>query len=573
MRISCLLLTAWVLLPSDGVAQTVVGIVLERDTGAPVMGAMVLLVDSAGNRVDRALTNSAGRFLVQAHAPGVHRVAVERIGYADWSTGPLRLDAAGRRLTVEVPFEAISLAGIDVRGGRRCKSVPEAGAATARVWGEARKALAAEAYTRETGLYRYTLRHYRRDLDRNGKAVLDERITMARHLRAAFSALPAEHLTSRGFVRPTDSLHMYYAPDAATLLSDAFLDTHCFGLREGHAGRIGLTFEPLPGRRVSEIEGVLWLDAASSELERLEFSYRNPFRDREYGKPGGEVAFTRVPNGTWIVREWAIRMPKLELVVRGRLRRIGYAEEAGVTWAVSDARGRSILHADSVSIAGVVTDSTGAGPPPEAVVVEVSGTGKQAVTEQDGSFLLVGLPAGRHLLAVQRPLLASLGLVSPEAVAAEGRLGEVVHVRLRLPTVADALVASCGGESRPGRTTAFLGRINTADGIPIDGVTVVARWALASGYTVPAVAAPVGGEGTREQSWRIDRDGGSVTATTTTDWRGLFLLCDVPRGLRLRLSVQRPADVAPALTETFLVAAEALATVETLTVAAGAGEG
>ena len=465
-------------------------------------------------------------------------------------------------------FEAISLEGIDVRGARRCKSGPDVGAATARVWNEARKALAAEAYTRETGLYRYTLRHYKRDLDRNAKNVLGERITTAKYLRAAFSALPAEELTTRGFVHSTDSVQTYYAPDAETLLSDAFLETHCFGLQHGDGGRIGLSFRPLPGRKVPEIEGVLWLNAANSELELLEFDYRSPFRDREVGEPGGEVAFTRVPNGMWIVREWAIRMPKLELVVRGRLRRIGYSEEAGVTWAITDRRGRSILHAESASISGVVTDSTGTGPPPEEVVVEVSGSGKQAVTEQDGSFLLAGLEEGQHLLAVQRPHLAAWGLVAPAAVAAEGKLGEVVHVRLRLPTVADALVASCGGVPRPGGTTAFLGRITSPAGIPMDRMTVVAGWALASGYTAPAVAAPVGPKGTQRQSWKIDRDGGSVTATTTTDWRGLFLLCDVPRGLRLRLSVRRPNHNGPALTETFFVAAGARATVETLTVGA-----
>ena len=571
MRVTCLLLIVTAFVPLCGVAQPVAGIVLEKGARTPVPGAMVLLFDSAGTRVDRTLTNAAGRFVVNAPAPGLHQITVERIGYADWSTDPFRPEAVRSLLTVEMPFEAITLKGLDVSGGRRCEARPEEGGATALVWEEARKALATEAYTREAGLYRYTLRRYKRDLDRNAENVLGEKIATAKHMRAAFFSSPIEELTTRGFVQPTDSIQKYYAPDAETLLSDAFLDTHCFGLREGDGGRIGLTFQPLPDRRVSEIKGVLWLNAATWELERLEFLYVNLLPDSEVGKPGGEVAFTRLPNGAWIVREWAIRGPNLEQVARGRLRRIGYTEEAGVTWAITNPVGRAILHAESASISGVVTDSTGIGPPPDPVVVQVPGTGKQAITEEDGSFLLAGLEEGWHPLVVQPPLHASWGLASPVEVEAEGRLGEVAHVRLRVPTVAEARIASCGGAPRPGRTTAFLGRITAPGGAPMDQMTVVASWALATGYTAPAIAAPSEPKGTRDQTWKIDRDGGSVTATTTTDWRGLFLLCDVPGGSHLRFAVRGPTDTEPVLTETFFVKAGARTMVKRLTVPVGGG--
>lgn len=571
MRGSCLLLIVALLVPLRGVGQPVAGVVLEQGAGKPVLAAMLLLFDSAGTRVDRTLTNAAGRFALHAHAPGIHRITVERIGYADWSTDPFRLEAAGRALTIEIRFEAITLEGLDVSGGRRCEAGNEKGAATARVWEEARKALAAEVYTREKGLYRYTLHRYRRKLDRNADNILGEQIKVARHMRGAFVAYPVDRLLKRGFVQPTDSTSSYYLPDAETLLSEAFLDTHCFGLREGDGGRIGLTFQPMPDRRVSEIKGVLWLNAATSELERLEFLYQNLFRDREVGKPGGEVAFTRLPNGAWVVREWAVRGPDLELPVGGRLRRIGYTEEAGVTWAITDPRGRAVLNAESASISGVVTDSTGTGPPPEPVVVQVPGTDRQAITEDDGSFLLVGLAEGRHPLVVQPPLHAGWGLPSPTAAEVDGRLGEMAQVRVQVPTMAEVLASSCGGAPRPGGTTALLGRVTEPGGSPMDRMTVAASWPLASGYQAPAVAAPAGPEGTRNHAWKIDRDGDSVTATMTTDWRGLFLLCDVPGGSRLHFTVRGPADVEPALTEAHLVEAPAGAVVKTLVVPADRG--
>ena len=361
-------------------------------------------------------------------------------------------------------------------------------------------------------------------------------------------------------------MRVHYAPDAEALLSDAFRDSHCFGVREGEGGRIGLTFEPHPGTRRSEIEGVLWLNAATSELEQVEFLYRYRLQDREVGRPGGEVAFTRLPNGTWIVRQWAIRMPLLEQIPRGRLRRAGYREEGGITWAITDANRSPILHAEFASISGVVTDSTGTGPPPAPVVVEVREAGLQAVTEEDGSVLLAGLEEGRHALAVRHPFLADWGVASPPEVEVDGRFGEVAHARLRVPTTADVLAAACGGTPRPTGTAAFLGRITSPGAVPLDGMSVVVTWPRASGYTVPVIAAPPGTQATEEQTWRTGRDGVFATATTTTGRRGLFLLCDVPGGSRLRVAVSGPLNAEPVLTETFLVDAGARAVVETLIV-------
>lgn len=569
MRIVFLAVLATALFPLRGVAQRVAGIVVEQGTGTPVPGVMVLLLDSAGTRVDRTLTNAAGRFLVRARTPGVHRMSVQRIGFADWTSDAFRPGGLREPLRIEFPFEPVSLEGLDISGGRRCEARPEAGAATARVWQEARKALAAEAYTRETGHYRYTLRHYKRELDRGGRKTLAETITTAKHLRAAFFSSPIDELATRGFVQATDSSQRYYAPDAETLLSDTFLDTHCFGVRQGHAGRIGLTFQPLPDRRVSEIEGVLWLNAATWQLERLEFRYRNLFQGREVGNPGGEVSFTQLPNGAWIVRDWSIRMPNLEQVIRGRLRRVGYTEDAGVTWAITSARGRPILHAESASIFGVVTNAGGTGAPSEPVVVQVRGTNEQALTAKDGSFLLVGLMEGRHLLAVQHPLLADWGVDLPVEVEAEGRLGEVAHVRLRAPALADALATSCGGAPRPERTAAFLGRVTSPGGAPVDGMAVAVSWPGTSGYEVPPAALPARPETERDRTWHSVRKGVRVTASTTTDWRGLFLLCDVPGGLRLDVAVGSPGGTEPVLTETYTMEPDAGAVVETLVLPAG----
>ena len=528
---------------------------------------MVILVDSSGTPVDRVLTDAAGGFVVNADAPGLHHIEVERIGYADWLTDPFQATISDTFITIEIPFVPVSLQGIDVSGEQRCRGGPETGAATARVWEEARKALAAEVHTRESENYRYRLRRFERELDRSGRIVLGESIAESGYKRAAFVSFPIEQLATRGFVQSADdTMRVHYAPDAEALLSEIFLDSHCFGVREGEGGRIGLTFEPLPGASRSDIEGVLWLDAATSELERLEFLYRYVLQDREVGEPGGEVVFTRLPNGAWIVRDWKIRMPEIMQVHRGRLRRTGYREEGGTTWVVEDAAGRTLVHARFATVFGAVSDSVGTGPPPTPVVVEVPGTGVRAFTEADGSFLLAGLEAGRHELAVPHPLLAEWGLAAPTQTAVEGGLGEAAHARLRVPTAADVLAASCGGAPRPEGTVAFLGRVASAGGAPLDAMRVEASWPLGSGYTPPATAAPAGVAGVREGSWIIARDGTFVTAATTTGRRGLFLLCDVPHGTRLRVDVKGPPNDETVLSETFVVDAVAGAVLETLSI-------
>ena len=362
MRSARLILLVTALGPLRVAAQPVIGVVVEEGTNMPVSGAMVILSDSTGTQVERVLSNAVGKFLVWARDPGPHYITVERIGYASWTTDSFEPDTVGL-LTIRIPVEAIPLEGLDVSGGRRCEVRPEEGRATARVWEEVRKALVAEEYTREASLYRYTLARFERTLDRDARETIEEKTTVVENLTAAFKSVPIEHLTESGFVQAAeDSLTAYFAPDAGALISDAFLDTHCFGLREGENGKIGLTFRPLEDREVPEIGGVLWVNAATSELERMEFVYVNLIRSREMGEPGGEVAFTRLPDGAWIVREWRIRMPYIEPLSRGRMRRTAYREEGGVTRAITDSRGRTILHAESASISGVVTGPSGGDP-------------------------------------------------------------------------------------------------------------------------------------------------------------------------------------------------------------------
>ncbi len=550
-------------------AQTVVGLVVEEGSGVPVVGAMVSLFDAEGERIDRMLSTAAGRFGLRARGGGSHYLKVERIGYATTETPAFEPTDDDPPHRIEVPVEAISLAGIDVQGGRRCEVRPEEGNVTARVWDEVQKALSAEAWAREAALYRYTLLRFERTLDRDAREVLWDTTAVSEDRDAAFFSIPPDELAQGGFVQAVgDTATVYYAPDAGALLSDAFLDTHCLRVREGDAGRIGLEFQPLPDRAVPDIAGVLWVDAETSELDRLEFRYVNLLESREIGEPGGEVEFVRLPNGAWIVGFWRIRMPRLERtgVLRMRIRRMAYREEGGFTRSITEASGRRILDATAATVFGVVTDSLGAGPPGELVSVELAGSGARATPDDDGTFVIGGLATGEHRVRVQRVPLERWGLVAPAATVV-GRFGEVAFVRLRLPTMTDALVAACGGEPRPAGTAIVLGRVREEGGPPVGGTQVTVRWPAATGFrpapiSVPPTRDPVPA-GEASAQWRAGSDGRYATAETTTDERGAFLVCDVPEGMRLGVrAVAAGADASAEGFRTWFVAPGARVAIE-----------
>jgi hypothetical protein len=115
-------------------------------------------------------------------------------------------------------------------------------------------------------------------------------------------------------VREEGGETLIYGPNTDVLLSREFQNTHCLGLRRERTRpeQIGLTFAPVEGRTLPDIEGVLWLDAASAELRTLEFEYRNMPSRLIRGDYVGSADFIRLAEGTWIIRRWRLASPRLE---------------------------------------------------------------------------------------------------------------------------------------------------------------------------------------------------------------------------------------------------------------------
>jgi hypothetical protein len=309
------LVLALALAPAALPGQTVRGAVVHAQTGEAVAGAVVGLVDAGGTRRGAVLSDAQGRYTVRAPSPGTYRVRAERVGYAaGWS--PLMNLAAGEEVTqpLSVAPSTVQLEAVVARGvPRRCTIRPENGEQAAVVWNEARKALES-AELGASRRYGFNVRLFRRTLALPGMTVTDSSSwTESAYTRTPF-ATQIERLVKHGYVENEGDSIVFRAPDAPTLLSDAFLDHHCFSLRIGsghNAGLVGLAFAPLRSRTRPDVRGTLWLTRDTGRLRYLEYSYTRPPYRRTRFDVGGRLDFAQMDDGGWIVSRWSIRMPVL----------------------------------------------------------------------------------------------------------------------------------------------------------------------------------------------------------------------------------------------------------------------
>lgn len=279
--------------------------------GTGVPAARVTLQGADGRTVASTLTDEAGRYHLRAPAPGTYVVRGERIGYQLTESAPLAL-AEGERVEARlVSTEGrVVLDAIAVEAGARCAGHGTT-AETATVWEEVRKALGMVSATAARRQARYTIERFHREIEPSSGALRrEQRTTHAGTAEKPFIPAELARLSTHGYIEPQGDTLVYHAPDADVLLSEAFLEEHCFRLQGAPAGLIGLAFQPLRGRRVPDVEGVLWVDRASAELRGLEWTYTRPPIPGPRGVPGGRMDFARLDDGRWITVSWVLRMPE-----------------------------------------------------------------------------------------------------------------------------------------------------------------------------------------------------------------------------------------------------------------------
>lgn len=294
--------------------QLVRGTVVDSLTGAPVRDALVMLIGDDGAPRARALSLDAGSYAIAAPSPGRYSIRTKRIGYRAVQSGPFEVAEGEVRVhDILAPTIRVSLPSVTVHAQRHCVVRPGDGVPAFALWEEVRTALYQTQLAERGDLFQTTARRWARELDTLARFVHNDSTWMLSGMaQRPFAAVPADHLERVGFIEKTSPNTWYfYAPDADVLLSELFLRNHCFRVTEGGDGLIGLAFEPAKERRVADVTGVLWLDAATAELRHLEFRYTKLPWGVPASRVGGRVEFEQLASGVWIVRRWYVRAPRM----------------------------------------------------------------------------------------------------------------------------------------------------------------------------------------------------------------------------------------------------------------------
>lgn len=519
-------------------AQVVRGTVRDESSGAPLAGVVVSLEQPRGApgappiarlRVAAVLTNARGEYELAAGDSGHFVVTAKRIGVRQFLSAAFAL-ARGetRRLDVQLEGVRYDLPVVTVSAATPCGTRQDDRPRIAALWAEATTALTASELSLRDRLFRATIERYQRVLEPRSLSVRSESREVQRSVTEhAFVSFPADSLAAVGYARVLDDGTIeHFAPDAQVLLSDAFVRDHCFGVAKATEREVGITFQPVRQRRVTDIEGTIWLAARTYELRRVTFRYTNfplPVRDT---RAGGEVHFEHLAGGAWYVSRWFMRVPQVEMeAFTGALRRSPVVEQRAVVSSFSevgarvDAENNPAASAPLATLHGRVTDSTGVGAL-HGARVRLLGMSHAATTATDGSFMLDSLRQGTYTLLVEHPGYTRLGLTAGEQ-----------SLEISDQPTSVTLVRALG-------TTQILRQLCGYDEVP-DSVVAIR---LVLPPTAPTTAASSGRQRILHLRWdRVTRLSGDLHRTQTLatdlplDATGGATACTLPRESRVQI--------------------------------------
>lgn len=440
MQLRSIALTAAILAAGGRAgAQDVRVEVVEASTGKPIVGANVSLLDSAAAvSIGGGFSNQSGRTDLRAPASGPYRVRADKVGFDTWTSVQLHL--GDRPVLVRVGMAPTRTpAPIMPRSETACQQLTGPGTPAGDLWVELKKALTASAMTEAQGLVPLDVDLYERALDRN-LAVISERAEQRTRIsRRPATGISWDQVDSAKHGEASNS-DVYRAPDAATMLSDQFVRSHCYAAIRGYGPETGLTgleFKPARVATQPELTGVLWLDPKANALRSLSFDYVNLPIPLRIARTTGRVEFQQLAGGQWIVPRWYIRMPRVARVnstdvgspAVSRDTLVGYQEVGGAARPAGTA---------SVSMGAAAAPSPASAPavesPPAATQSMLTGIVYDSTTGRALSGVQISTGGGRFKTQTRSG--------GGYELAIDGALDDTIvfeHPRLRLFHIAERL--------------------------------------------------------------------------------------------------------------------------------------
>ena len=506
--------------------------VVEAATGKPVIGANVSLFDSAGTiPLFGGFSDQNGRIDLRAPMRGQYRVRADKIGFDTWTS--VQLAVVDRTVYVRAGMAPTRTpATLIARNENVCQQMVGPGTAVGDLWTEIKKALTASAVTESQGLVPLDVDLYERTLDLNG-GVISERAEQRNKIsRRPVLGISWDQIdtTKRNDAAGTD---VFRAPDAATLVSDQFVKSHCFAAIRGYGAETGLTgleFKPARVGGLPELTGVLWLDPRTNTLRALNFDYVNLPIPLRVARTSGRLEFDQLPSGQWIVPRWYIRMPRLGRAA-SRDTLIGYQEVGGIARPAGSPRPTAASQATNASrvsteptgqtiISGFVYDST-----------TNSGLANVRVWTAGGRYKALTNAAGRYELTIDGPINDSLVFD---------------HPRLRLlnvPNVVQAVSLPSGGRGQSYLIVPSYATLRAS--VCGRNVTGTDSQGLVAGYVRDAAGKPIARAHVWaswpmqwvEQNGRLVASNRQMTVETDTNADGAYLMCGFNRGAQVTVKV------------------------------------
>ena len=355
---------------------------------------------------------------------GRWQITILRIGFAPTLTSVLVSGEDVVRVTVVARSAPVMLQAVRVRGATECRVRPDTGLLVARAWEEARKAmLTVTLQSQDSTLFGEWV-DYSRTTDSTGRLIIEQRVSVQRHVtQHVFRNESGDELARTGYVTTDSAGITFNAPDPEVLLSDAFASSHCLGLVAAsldNQSLIGVSFKPTQSpRNFYDIEGTIWIDATTSQLRSVNFTYTNLPNTHPTIAGGGEVKFARLSSGIWIVSSWYAQLPMFTArpstsapgtssattgvvtpVVQtvhstgGDAFRISSGDSTLIVWPMPNARIQLVSHDSRVPIAGAH--------------VTLRGTNVDAVSDSLGFASIGPLPAGRYEMSIELTAVDSI---------------------------------------------------------------------------------------------------------------------------------------------------------------------
>ncbi|MFN2572152.1 MAG: carboxypeptidase regulatory-like domain-containing protein [Gemmatimonadales bacterium] len=507
--------------------QEVSGVAHISGSALPIGGTTIVLIDRSGVMVTGTLTQPDGRYALRLPSAGQFRLRARRIGFSPDSSAVLDFNS-GSQLHFDPTMTPLrtTLEVVRVEGIQKCEVGHESGDAAYELWEAAQNALAATIAAAGDKLFAYRLERFLREVDPNSARVIHASTWRGRSLSSEpYYSVSPDSLAVTGFARTEGDSSVYYAPDARTLTSDAFIRDHCLRAVKDSArpNQLGLAFEPERRSRLVDVSGVLWIDRASSELRDLEYRYEMPatVRGRQLlprGGPAttGHIEYRRLDNGAWIVDNWAIRVPVLAHGASSPYGRISTRPQDLITKAVWEVGGdvRGFAPRDSAStlpednragVDGRVVGGAAQLPVVGAELTLSSITSTRAPivqrTQAEGVFAFDTVAPGAYELRMTKIEFDTV-FITLAAIPLTLGPGNTETLTITLPDPEERRIALCRGSSA--RSVIVHGTVtDSTSGVPVPRARVAAIWRAADTSAVKAGAAPVA----REREVFTDKEG------------------------------------------------------------------